>query len=240
MTYVGARFGQDGPPRIATSAELLLEATELPSIPTYQAIVPFVPGTTSGEDTSSAFETLSDGHLLWRTTPSRCDLMFYQGDDIVIPLYFDDPALLGDNMALGYEWHSQIRVLHSYRSTLVADFVTTAKYTAGDINGVGEHTLVELFLPRTTNTRWGLYRWDLYSVNPVDYSRFPKPDDVDAADWPPEDALRTWLYGLVRIAPRVSNTDFLPPPAAALTGGGAVAAVMTNGGFVVGPNGRVP
>jgi hypothetical protein len=236
MTYVGSRFGQDGPPRIATTAELLLEATELPPIPNYQAIIPFVPGTISGEDTSSAFATMVDGHLLWRTTPSRCDLMFYQGDDIVIPLYFDDPSLTGDDMELGYEWHAQIRVLHSYRSTLVADFVTSADYTSG----VDEATMVELFLPRSMNDRWGLYRWDLYSIHPVDYSRFPKPDDVDAADWPPPDTLRTWLYGLAKIAPRVSDTDFLPPPAGALPTGGAVAAVMTNGGFVVGPNGRVP
>lgn len=237
-SYVGSRFGQDGPPRIATSAELLLEATELPPIPTYQPIVPFLPGTTSGEDTSSAFDTLSDGHLLWRRTPSRCDLMFYQGDDVVIPLYFDDPALTGDNMETGWEWFSQIRVLHSYSSTLVTDFVTTADYKAatGDTT---EATLVELFLPRSKNNRWGLFRWDLFSISTTDLSRFPKPADVDAADWPPPDALRTWLYGLVKIAPRVTTTDFLPPPSGALAGG-ATAAVLTQGGFVVGPNGRVP
>ena len=35
----------------------------------------------------------ADGHKLWERTPSRCDLLFYQGDDVVIPLYFNDPAL---------------------------------------------------------------------------------------------------------------------------------------------------
>jgi hypothetical protein len=237
MTYVGSRFGQDGPPRIATSAELLLEATELPPIPNYQALIPFIPTTLATTDTS-AYETLSDGHLLWRRTPARCDLMFYQGDDVVIPLYFDDPALTGDDMELGYTWHSQIRVIHSYRSTLVNTFTTHADYTAAS-TGVTEATLVELFLPRSLNTHWGLYRWDLYSVSTKDYSRFPKPDDVEV--WPPPDELRTWLYGLVRIAPRVTSTDALPAESTVPTIGGPAGPVaLSNGGFAVGPNGRVP
>ena len=46
-----------------------------------------------------------------------------------------------------------------------------------------------------TTLYYGQYRWDLYSISDANLSRFPKPEDVDVADWPPIDALRTWLYG---------------------------------------------
>ena len=81
---------------------------------------------------------------------------------MVIPLYFNDPAIANDDMSL-HEWFAQIRVLHRYRSTLVAEFVTTAEFHTG-IDETDEYTLVELFLPRTDNIYYGQYRWDLYSV----------------------------------------------------------------------------
>ncbi|HVQ18007.1 MAG TPA: hypothetical protein VMT27_03095, partial [Actinomycetes bacterium] len=233
--------GPNMPTRIQGTAQLMLEPGEVaPSLPWYQPLVPFYPPSiTSGSDSSS---TTADGHKLWERTPSRCDLLFYQGDDIVIPLYFNDPSLADDDMSL-HEWHAQIRVLHRYQSRLVADFVTTASFHTGT-DETDEYTMVELFLPRSDNLYYGQYRWDLYSISDADLSRFPKPEDVLAADWPPPDALRTWLYGIATIAPRVTDTDFLfgssngglvpypgPPP---------YVTVMTTGGWCVGPNGRVP
>ena len=71
----------------------MLEPGEVaPSLPWYQPLVPFYPPSiTQGDGSSSA--TTEDGHKLWERTPTRCDLLFYQGDDIVIPLYFNDPMV---------------------------------------------------------------------------------------------------------------------------------------------------
>lgn len=235
--YVGSRFGQDGPNRIATSAEMLLEATEMPPIPTYQPSVPFLPVLSNGDGSSTATELLDDGTILWRRTPARCDLIWYQGDDVVIPLYFEDPDDPNLDMSdqEGFTWAAQIRYFHTYRSTLVEEFITSSEWEAptppDDTLGT---TKVELFLPRASNPVAGIYRWDLYSVSPYDFTRFPKPDDVDAADWPPPTTLRTWLYGLVKIAPRVTSTDVLPYV------GNGTTPVLTTGGYFVGPNGRVP
>lgn len=235
-------FGPNMPHRIQGTAQLMLEPGEVaPSIPWYQPLVPFYPPSiTNGSSSSEA--TTADGHKLWERTPSRCDLLFYQGDDIVIPLFFNDPAMADDDMSL-HEWHAQVRVLHRYRSALVSEFVTTAEFHTGT-DETDEYTMVELFLPRDRNLYYGQYRWDLYSISDASFARFPKPEGVDAADWPPPDAIRTWLYGIVTIAPRVTSTDVLlggtsgdlspypGPPATVVT--------LTTGGWPVGPNGRVP
>jgi hypothetical protein len=237
-------FGPNMPTRIAGTAQLVLEPGEVaPSLPWYQPVVPFYPpNIVNGDGSSSA--TTADGHKLWERTPSRCDLLFYQGDDVVIPLYFNDPSIAGDDMS-DQQWFAQIRVLHRYQSTLVADFVTAAEFHPGADEDT-EYTKVELFLPRADNRHYGQYRWDLYSLSAVDLSRFPMPIDLPEDEiWPPPDALRTWLYGIVNIAPRVTETDVLiggsagyplvpwpgPPP---------TVTVITTGGWCVGPNGRVP
>ena len=81
-------------------------------------------------------------------------------------------------------------------------------------------------------------------ISDTDLSRFPKPDDVGAADWPPIDALRTWLYGIATIAPRVTSTDLLTGgyeyPLVPYPGPPPHVTVLTTGGWCVGPNGRVP
>ena len=237
------RSGLDAPSRIS-SAEVMLQdaSTMLYGEPVYTPI-PFLP-ITSGSDVDQT--TVSDdGHIIWQKTPSACDLVFWQGDDIVIPLYFNDPALADDDMAQGFEWFGQIRTRHSYKSTFLNDFVTAAQFHTGT-DETDEYTVVEMFLPRVDNIYAGHFRWELYSISPEDYSRFPKPEDVDPADWPPPDALRTWLYGECTIVPRASATDVLPysvNPSGTTVGiynGDPVPAVMTNGGWVVGPNGRVP
>jgi hypothetical protein len=239
------RLGQDMETRISGPSTMLQEGTELLYGQLMYTPVPFVPITSGSEVDQTPVS--SDGHVLWQRTPSACDLIFWQGDDVVIPLYFNDPALANDDMALGFEWYAQIRTLHSHRSTFVNDFVTHAEFRTGTSED-DEYTVVELFLPRVDNIYAGRFRWELYSINPTDYSRFPKPDDVDAADWPPPDALRTWLYGNCSIVPRVASTDVLPY---AVNPSGATATIwngdpysarmmLGNGGFSVGPNGRVP
>lgn len=236
------RFGWDGPNRIGTSAVMLQEASELLPAEVVHAPIPFI---VSGDDASGSGDTQlsEDGHRIWSQVPAAVDLIFWQGDDIVIPFYFNDPAVLSDDMALNYAWYAQVRRLHSYKSTLIADFVTKAVYhpsTTVPASEADEYTMVELFLPRSENVYSGCYRWELYSVALEDWSRFPKPADVDPADWPPPDALRTWLYGRCMIVPRVASTDMLPvdqiPP---LEGGYSPPAITTQG-WVVGPNGRVP
>lgn len=243
MSQVGQSFGPNMPPRILGSAQLVLEPGEVaPTLPWYQPLVPFYPAIIdgSGSSLSSSALNLVNGVQVWERVPSRCDLLFYQGDDIVIPLYFNDPSVLGDDMAEDFEWVAQIRRVHSYSSMLINEFVTKAVYVPRSPTPpeTEEYTVVELFLPRSKNLYAGVYRWELYSTSPEDYSRFPKPDDVDAADWPPPDALRTWLYGYCTIVPRLTTTDTLPASAFALSGPGVV--VVTNQGWVVGPNGRVP
>jgi hypothetical protein len=231
------RFGWDAPARISTTTQMLQEATELIPAATLHASVPFV----SGEDVDSDSDTQlsEDGHRIWSQTPAAVDLIFWQGDDIVIPFYFNDPAVLSDDMALNYVWYAQIRRWHNYRSSLIGDFVTKAVYHPGTGEST-EYTMVECFLPRTENVYSGCFRWELYSIAVEDWSRFPKPDDVDVADWPPPDALRTWLWGRCYIVPRITATDELPvdqiPP---LYGDYTVPAITTQG-WVVGPNGRVP
>jgi len=236
--YATSRFGWDAPSRIAGTSVMLQEQGALPvGLPLYSPL-PFVPLIPTEQATTS------DGHTLWQTTPSRCDLLFYQGDDIIIPLYFNDPVASGDDRS-NQTWFAQIRAIHSYRSTLIGEFLTTAVYHPGE-SEADEYTMVELFLPRGDNDRWGTYHWDLYSVADTDLSRFPKPEGVDDLDWPPPDMVRTWLFGQANIVPRVTSTDMLvgstgsgstyvpyPGPPAGVT-------VVTTGGWTVGPNGRVP
>jgi len=237
------RFGWDAPARVSTTTQYLQEASELLPGESLYAPLPF-PGGNGGSDTGMA--TTSDGFPLWTKTPSRVDLLFWQGDDVVIPLYFNDPTVLGDDMDTKFSWFAQIRACHSYRSTLVSDFSVAATYhpsatqppTEGD-----EYTMVELFLPRMFNIYAGAFDWELYSIDTtMDFTRFPEPEGLDeTVVWPPPDQLRTWLYGQCNIVPRTAETDYLyadgtptPPPST------DVVPVVGNGGFVVGPNGRVP
>jgi len=238
-------FGPNTPARIAGTAQVMLEPGEVaPSLPWYQPVVPFYPpNLTSGSSTSNSLT--SDGHIIWERTPARCDLLFYQGDDVIIPLYFNDPAVTGDDRS-DQIWVAQIRLIHRYQSRLVTQFVTAAEYTTGD--ETVENTKVELFLPRSENLTFGQFRWDLYSLGSEDLSRFQSwPIGMgDDEQWPPLDVLRTWLYGIATISPRVTDTDILindgsssgfpvpypgPPPDVT---------VLTTGGWCVGPNGRVP
>jgi len=237
------RFGWDGTNRIGTSVVMLQEASELLPNEVMHAPIPFiVNGDGSSSGTGSDTQLSADGHRIWSQVPAAVDLIFWQGDDIVIPFFFNDPAVLGDDMSDDYVWFAQIRRLHSYRSALVGDFVTHAMYhPVQPIEGeTEEYTKVELFLPRADNIYAGLYGWELYSIAVEDWSRFPKPDDVDAADWPPPDALRTWLYGRCYIVPRVASTDVLPVEDIPPIYGGYMPPAVTTQGWVVGPNGRVP
>ena len=241
--YGSFRSGWDAPSRITGTTVMLQGAEELlPGEPMYPDVIPFYPPQITSGDAAGSDSTTADGHKLWQRTPSRCDLLFYQGDDVVIPLYFNDPTIANDDMAAGYVWYAQVRTRHTYRSTFINQFLTSAEFVTGTTED-DEHTKVELFLPRTENVYFGVYRWDLYSIGPEDLARFPKPDDVDVADWPPIDALRTWLYGLCTIVPRVTSTDVLPTDASytpQLPWPSPDVTVMTVGGWVVGPNGRVP
>ncbi len=235
--YGSFRFGWDGPARIRTSTVYLQEASELLPGETLYTPIPFLPPITDGSG-SSDIQLSEDGHPIWQSIPSCVDLVFYQGDDVVIPLYFNDPTVLGDNMAAEFDWTAQIRVWHRYTSTLVNEFSVKATYHPSAQTPpveTDEYTLVEMFLPRSENIHWGVYRWELASTSPQDYSRFPKPDGIDDADWPPTDGVRTWLYGHCTIVPRLTSTDFLPPAVSDGSSG-----VITQGGYFVGPNGRVP
>ena len=234
------RFGREAPSRIAGTAVMFGEANELlPEEPMYQPI-PFYPAIISG---SGAQLGAVPEHQSWASYPTRCDLSFYQGDDVTIPLTIADPSDITPDMSTAWEWSAQIRVLHSYRSTLVNTFSIIDAYTppAGEVPG---YTEVTLFLPRSENVYVGTYRWDLYAKSPLDVGTFPRPPDVPEPEpWPPTDQIRTWLYGEVTILPRVTSTDSLP----ALPEGGAVlnwwpgpVGLPDGGFFVVGPNGRVP
>src|SRR5262245_7932644 len=152
--YGSFRFGWDSPARITGTTVLLQESTELlPGEPMVYAPIPFTPVSAS----SSTPPLTADGYPLWQNTPSRVDLIFYQGDDVILPLYFNDPDLTGDDMS-SLEWFAEIRVIHSYRSTLVGRFSIAAVYhpdsnPADEIDD--EYTKVELFLPREDNANCG-------------------------------------------------------------------------------------
>ena len=240
MSQYGAfRFGRDSDSRIATSVVLYDEATALlPEEPMYQPVIPFYPSIVSG-DSAALGSSGSTAPDVWSSYPSRCDLTFYQGDDVMVPLIIEDPSDTTPDFSTAWSWTAEIRVLHSYRSTLVNTFTITDEYTPADGTTIG-YTTVNLFLPRSENVFWGTYRWDLYSLSPLDVAEFPRPPDVPEPEpWPPTDQIRTWLYGVVTIVPRVTETDFLPPPPVAISGGGGGGQFALTP-FFVGPNGRVP
>jgi hypothetical protein len=176
------------------------------------------------------------------------DLTFRQGDDVLIPLYLQDPENPTLDMST-WEWHAQIRVLPYYTRTLVNEFTTDASYyppgpppayhpTLGT-------TLVQMLLPRELNDFRGRYAWEMYSIGPYDFADFPQPVDwpVDAEPWPPTTALRTWLYGLCTITGRTTDTDLLPDvdvDVIPLPPGEYPYPYTGYPGYFVGPNGRVP
>ena len=207
----------------------------------YQPVIPFYPAISSG---NGGVTTTSDNQD-WRSFPSRVDLTFYQGDDVTIPLTIQDPSDPTFDMSTDVEWTAQIRLLHSYHTTLVNTFSVKDEYFPADVDTAG-FTLVTMFLPRSENVYIGTYHWDIYSMSPLDAENFPQPPDVHPPQtWPPTDQIRTWLYGEVTILPRVTSTDILPPivetPVVVNWWPGPMAATTNEtGGFVVGPNGRVP
>ena len=172
--YGAFRFGRDAPPRIATTTTMLVEPfAVLPGEPMYQPI-PFLPSITSGSGGALGSGSSDSDIDVWSNAPGRCDLMWYQGDDVVVPLTIEDPSDVTPDMSTAWEWSAQIRVLHTYHSTLVNTFSVTDEYTApvGETPG---YTTVNLFLPRSENVFVGRYRWDLYSKSPLDVAGFPDP-----------------------------------------------------------------
>lgn len=237
--YVGSRFGQDTPSRIAVSTELLLEASEMPAEPMYQSLIPFYPPSiTTGSDPSAgslAAATTDD----WKIYPDRLDLFCYQGDDVQIPLYFVDAArpTLDMSNENDFEWKGQIRIVHAYRSTLVHNFTIESSLITPTPPDTVNQTLVTLFLPRFHNQYPGRYSWDLFSTSPFEGPTFPQPADVADEDWPMTDQVKTWLYGYFYCVPRVTTTDWLPMPSTAVSAGSTVIVTPTG---TYGPNGRVP
>ena len=242
-SYVGSRFGQDGPPRIATSTEMLMEATEMPPVPMYQPLVPFYPSLVNGDSSSSssnvAASLVANGDVAkWKAYPDRLDLYVYQGDDVKVSLYFQSTTDMST-----YDWWAQMRVLHRYQTPLVQEFSVLATFVPAPVGPIEDPTpaatQVDLFLPRQSNDQSGLYQWELAAKGPYDWSDFTKPSDLSEDTlWPPVDAVKTWVYGYMYVVPRLTTTDFLPLPPGAVTTGGTV--VMTPTGMTVGPNGRVP
>jgi hypothetical protein len=178
-----------------------------------QSIVPFLPVITSG-DTSPTTEDLVTPDS-WSNYPGRCDLTFYQGDDVTVTLNIEDPSDLTPDFATDCEWSAEIRQYHTYLSTLLNTFSVTDVYTAPDPGPpeVVGYTTVTLFLPRSENVWAGCFRWELFCEMPIDLTDFPRPPDVPEPEpWPPTTQVRTFIYGIVTILPRVSATDSLPVP----------------------------
>ena len=238
--YGSFRFGPDAPSRIAGTAVVLQEASELlPGEPMYQPLIPFYPVIVSGDGTSTgAIGTTSDGFPIWGSYPTRVDLQFYQGDDVVIPLYFNDPTLVGDDMEQGFTWFAQIRRVHSYKSTLLANLAIDATYHSSAVDDPAlqdEYTMVEMYLPRALNDEWGYFQWEIASQQVKDMSRFPKPEGYpEDSPWPEVDVVRTWLYGKCTILPRTTTTDVLPPTTPGITTLGAKGWVLTPNGAIGG------
>jgi hypothetical protein len=224
---------------------MLLEASaQLPEQVPVPTLIPFYGGgVITGDQAAAAAAALAQGSgpQTWERQPERLDISFRQGDDVLIPLYLQDPENPDLDMS-DWDWVAQIRVLPYYTRTLVNEFTTDADFLpAPDYHPTLDTTLVKLFLPRELNDFRGCYYWEMYSIGPYDFSDFPKPVDwpVDADPWPPVTGLRTWLYGLCTIRGRITDTDLLPdvavdvipPPAGWYPG---------YPGYFVGPNGRVP
>ena len=217
---------------------MLMEATEMPPVPTYQPLVPFYPSLVNGDGSSSvAASSVANGDTAkWKQYPDRLDIYVYQGDDVRVSLFFQSTVDMS-----AYEWWAQLRVVHRYQARLVQEFAVAPTF----IPAVPPELLspaatqVDLFLPRQSNDQAGLYQWELAAKGPYDWSDFTKPSDLSEDTlWPPIDSVKTWVYGYFYVVPRLTTTDFLPLPPGAVTTGGTV--VMTPTGMTVGPNGRVP
>jgi hypothetical protein len=223
---------------------MLMEATSvLPEQTPVPLSIPFYGGQViSGDEAAAAALALVQplGPQTWERQPERLDISFRQGDDVLIPLYLQDPENPALDMS-AWEWHAQIRALPYYTRTLVNEFTTDTEYFApGEYHATLGTTLVKLFLPRELNDFRGTYAWEMYSIGPYDFAEFPQPVDwpVDAEPWPPATSLRTWLYGLCTITGRTTDTDVLPDVTTdVIPPGGAWYAAD---GFFVGPNGKVP
>ena len=248
-SYVGSRFGQDTAPRIATTAAALMEASELAPLPTYQPIIPFYPsiidgsGSTSGGPAAALAAASSlTGDVEWKQYPDRFNLYVYQGDDVQIPLYFQNPAEPDTDMSdeAGWAWKAQTRKYHRYYAYKTFDFVISSEYTPPDPEdpeSIGT-TLVTLYIPRFSNRYTGVYSWDLQSTSPFEGPDYPEPPPFHDGIWPLTDMVRTWLYGYLYVVPRVTSTDYLPLPPNAYPNGTPI--LLTPMGYTVGPNGRVP
>ena len=247
--YVGSRFGQDSPSRIATSSSLLLEATEMPPEPTYQQVIPFLPPSviSGGSVGSGSLGSLAVGAEAdnedWKEYPDRLDLHVYQGDDVVIPLYFvnaSDPTL--DMSGVDWHWKAQARIYHRYYAQPTHDFIVTTQLIVPlpEAESQANQTLVSLFLPRYRNRYTGVYSWDLHSTSPYTGPTMPPEATglpaVPDEEWPPIDQVKTWVFGYLYVVPRVTATDWLPIPGSVPSG---QAVIVTPTG-VYGPNGRVP
>ena len=83
----------------------------------YQPLVPFLPVISNGGSLASGASASGTDttHDVWSNYPGRCDLTFYQGDDVTIPLTIEDPSDATPDMSTAWDWVAQIRVIHSYR-----------------------------------------------------------------------------------------------------------------------------
>lgn len=241
--YGSYRFGQDSPSRIAGTTELFLESGEVPPEMTYQPVIPFYPPTLTTGGGAGA-QVLSQGNDEWKSYPGRLDLFCYLGDDVQIPLFFQDPSDWEMDMAgPEWTWEAQVRVYRSYRSTLVNDFVVAATYLPPDQTEEQPQgqTQVTLFLPRSLNVYSGEFAWDVRSTGPFQGPDFGAevPEGVPEEEWPPTTSMKTWLYGDFTVVPRTSDTPYLPPTRA--LDASAMQPITVNGyGYMIGPNGRVP
>lgn len=243
--HPASRFGQDAPSRIQSTASMLLESTSvLPEQSPVPLSIPFYPGgvITGDQAAAAALAALNPGPQTWERMPDRLDITFRQGDDVLIPLYLQDPSQPLLDMS-EWEWFAQIRRMPYYTSTLVNEFTTDSLfYPPGTYHPTLGTTLVQLLLPRELNDFWGRYAWEMYSLSPYDFTTFPEPADWPEDEvWPPTTGLRTWLYGLCTIRPRTTDTDVLPE-----VDHDVIPLPTPEGwypgypGYFVGPNGRVP
>lgn len=237
---IASTFGPNGPSRIAgTTVYLSEEEMVIPGLPWYQPIIPFTPQITDGAALAAQL-ALSGGVASedWKEYATEKDITFYQGDDVMISIVVHDDELTNQDMS-AWEWHAQVRAYHNYKATLIHEFSCTAEFVPADTEKPDsfDHTVVTLYLPRHSNSIYGEYEWEMYSVAPWDFSAYTKPDGwPDDEVWPPTTALKTWVYGDCTILPRASTTDELPHPVDD-SGGGII---VIGQGWVVGPNGRVP
>ena len=140
---------------------------------------------------------------------------------MTITLVIEDPGDHTPDMSTAWDWSAQIRVLHTYHSTLVNTFSVKDEYTApvGDAVGYTDGDAVPAPLRRTSTQ--GKYRWDLYSKSPFNVTDLPRPPDVPEPEpWPPTDQIRTWLYGDGHDPP-ASHLDRCLPVDPAIPAGGA-------------------